>query len=205
MNACLSLTMEDAFARLGEGGMLVFPTETFYALGCLPQDARTLERLFAVKGRPPDRPLPLLAGDFWRVLESFALSPAEEALCRRFWPGPLTVLLTPRIAFPDLIRNRRGRVAVRVSPHPVAAALASGCGLLTATSANISGRPPASRPEDLDEELLARLGEGDGVLPDLPHPEGGLPSTIVELPEGEGGLRILRQGAIPASMLAIGG
>jgi L-threonylcarbamoyladenylate synthase len=193
------LTIEEAVVRLGEGGVVVFPTETFYAIGCLPTCTEALARVFRIKGRPHDRPLPLLAASLATVRESFAMSQDELHLCQRFWPGPLTVLLTSAMPLPQQVRNARGRTAVRISPHPAAAAIAERCGLVTATSANPTGQAPACRPEDLDAGILSQV---DGLVAHPTLPAGGSPSTIVEIGTGDRRLRVLRPGAIPPSALA---
>ena len=117
-----------------------------------------------------------------------------------FWPGPLTLVLKARAGFfnPKLV-DARGKIALRVTPHPAARALAQTLGgPITATSANLQGRPPARLAGELDPDLLARL---DCVFDAGPEPQGGLPSTIVE-PLGGLKARILREGAVPACALA---
>ena len=159
-------------------------------------------------------PLPLLAGSLDLLRPYVTLEQAPEALPRAaFWPGPLTVVLTARLTplegrrplAPQLV-NPRGKAAVRLTPHPLAAQLSRLAGApLTASSANISGQAAARVPEELDERLLAALtGPDDGVVVSGPAPAGGVPSTIVE-PLAGTDLRVLRLGAVSLEALKAAG
>jgi L-threonylcarbamoyladenylate synthase len=184
--------LNEALAALRAGELVVYPTETFYALGADPFSEAAMERLFALKGRDPEKPVALIAAD---APMAFALarsiSESARALADAFWPGPLTLVLTPRDGIPAPLVGPTGGVGVRVSPNPVARALSAGLGRpITATSANLSGQPPASTLS------AARAAFGDRVRVYL---EGGTlgasaPSTVVTC-EDEG-FRILRAGAI---------
>lgn len=202
---------DEAARRLRRGALAVFPTETFLALGCSALDADAVGRVRAVKRRPPHRTLPILAGHADQLRDLLILDAAPADLLARFWPGPLTVLLplapaAARRMSSELIAAlaRDGLVAARVTSHPAAARLAilAGCPL-TSSSANVSGQPPARRPEELDPVLTASLAPDDVILEADPLPAGGEPSTIVA-PEGRR-LRILRRGAVSADMLRAAG
>ena len=192
---------------------MLFPTETFYALGCLASRADAVARIYQLKGRPVQLPLPLLAFDTAQVGNVARLEGADALLAARFWPGPLSLLLPVRAASnpalaPQVV-NARGKLAVRVSPHPLAARLALlAAGLLTASSANLSGQPPARTVDELSSPLLDALAatEGGLLVPGCAEevPGGGLPSTLVES-LSDGGLRLLRQGAVSTAMLTTAG
>ena len=203
---------------------MIFPTETFYGLGCLAADAAAVARIYQLKRRPVQRPLPLLAADADQAGAVVWLEAAPPELTARFWPGPLSLLLPVRPGLPASLVSAgaggedgaAGKAALRVSPHPLAARLARlAGGALTASSANLSGRAPARRLEELDPELLAALAElGDlgGLLPavsEAEQPPGGAPSTLAEPlpPDGDGRprLRLLRAGAVSARALAEAG
>ncbi len=213
--ACRDL--QEAVACLRGGHVLIFPTETFYGLGCLASHAAAVNLIYQIKGRPVHKPLPLLAASEEQVSAVAQLEAMPEAL-RAFWPGPLTVLLPARQGLPPQLVNEAGQVAVRVTPHPVAAALALGAGgPLTASSANRNGQPPVCAASELDPQLLAALkdaGQWPCVVDEGPQPQGGAPSSLVELlPEqGErragapcGRLRIVRPGAISRAALEAAG
>jgi L-threonylcarbamoyladenylate synthase len=194
---------------LRRGGMLIFPTETFFALGCLACCAQAVGRVYQLKGRAVQQPLPLLAADMAQVSGTMRPEAAPPGLLSRFWPGPLSVLLPVRLYLPGLLLNTEGKAAVRVTSHPLAAELARRAGgLLTASSANMSGRAPACERGGLDPELLDALGAlGDmgGILEGGPAPTGGAPSSLVEPLDGVSRIRLLRAGAVSAEALAVAG
>ena len=205
------LGLEEAAAVLAAGGIVIFPTETLYAIGCRADKAGACARLCKLKGRPEGSPLPLLAGDTAQAARTVRLAVAPPALLALFWPGPLSLLLPALAGVAPQARDAGGLSALRVSPHPLAAALAKFAGgALTASSANFSGAPPAARAEDLDPALLAALA-AEGLPAGLlaarapeEEPRGGAPSTLA-LPLGGNALRLLRRGAVSAEALTEAG
>jgi L-threonylcarbamoyladenylate synthase len=189
-------SLEDRVARAAEtlraGGVLAYPTETFYGLGALASDRAAVARLAAAKLRPDGKPLPLLAADLSQVAQVVArLEPAAQRLADALWPGPLTLVLPAAAWLAPEITAGTGTVAIRVPGSDVARRLARlAGGAIVSTSANVSGEPPPVAAYDLSPVLLGRI---DGVLDAGPAP-GGLASTIVAL---EGGVpRVLREGPI---------
>jgi L-threonylcarbamoyladenylate synthase len=192
MDLALRTRVEEAAALLRAGGVVAYPTETFYGLGALARDAAAIERLARAKGRAEDKPLPLLAADLAAVEVVAELSPLARRLAARFWPGPLTLVLPARAGLPRPVTAGTGTVGIRIPGSEVARALAAGAGgALVSTSANPSGEPPPSRVEELSPALRARL---DGVLDGGATP-GGLPSTVVLV--GATGVTLARAGAVP--------
>ena len=175
------------------GGIVVYPTETFYGLGGDPFNIRTVERVYRVKGRNFIKPLPLIAADVESARRSTASWPeTAQRLATAFWPGPLTLALPAAPGLPPALHAGTGRTAVRVSSHPVAQALAAAAGgLLISTSANFAGEPAQADPESIAGALA---GETDGLV-DAGLLPGGAPSTIVDL-SGETP-RLIRMGCIP--------
>ncbi|MGJ3522464.1 L-threonylcarbamoyladenylate synthase [Nitratidesulfovibrio sp. D1] len=202
------LNMDDAAALLRTGRVVVFPTETFFGVGCLATHAGAVDEVYRVKRRVHRLALPVIAGHVDQLAQVAArMDPVAEGLARRFWPGPLSVLLPAAPGVPAPLTGGTGRVAVRLTPHPVARELCLlAGGPLVASSANISGRPAVTRVADLDPELTVEVA---GVLDLPPAPPGGLPSTLVEVLDGGGGgaaaglprLRVLRAGAVPVQAL----
>lgn len=192
-NTDLHTILDEASGVLAAGGIVCFPTETFYGLGVRYDDRHALDRLFNLKQRPPDKPLPLLVGS----LELLALlvdriNATEELLMKSFWPGPLTMLLAARSDLPEFVSaGRPGRVAVRIPGASVALELAEALKFpITATSANISGEPAADNPA----EVIRSLDPAPDLLIDGGRTPGGLSSTIIEV-RGDI-VRVLRPGAI---------
>lgn len=195
----MTFTWETGVRELLRGGLVVYPTETFYALGCLATLHAAVERIVAVKGRPGDKPLPLIIADWAMARRYVRLEGTALDLARRFWPGPLSIVADVDPSVSPLARDGGGRSAVRMSPHPIAARLClEAGGPLVSSSANISGRPPVCRPADVDPELLR--ASGAVVVDSAPWPAGGLPSTLVAVEDGI--VRVLRVGAVPASDIA---
>lgn len=191
MDAELERRIAAAAAVLRGGGIVVYPTETFYGLGALARDAAALERLALAKLRPEGKPLPLLAADLGQVEEVAVLAGRAARLAARFWPGPLTLVLPARAGLPPEITAGTGTVGIRIPGSDVARALARAAGgPLVSTSANPAGGPPPARVEELAPALR---GAVDHVL-DGGETPGGLPSTVVEV-QGEA-LRLIRPGAL---------
>lgn len=192
----MSRPFEEVVQALRDGGLVVYPTETFYALGCLATMHASVERVVTVKGRPADKPLPVIVAD-WDMAGSFLLLEGTALdLAHRFWPGPLSIVTRTSSALSPLARDGQGRSAVRMSPHPVATRLCREAGApLVSSSANVSGRSPVCLPADLDPALLC--SSGAVVVDAKPWPAGGLPSTLVEIVDNRF-VKVLREGAIPA-------
>lgn len=184
--------LELALKALREGKVIALPTETFYGLAVDPMNEEALKRLYALKRRPWEKPVLLLLGNEEQLFQVVARLPKlAKALMARFWPGPLTLVLPAREGLPRALTGGKGRVAVRLSSHPVPRLLARRYGRpVTGTSANPSGHPPARTAKEVAE----RLPEVDLILEGEP-PQGLSPSTIVEVEEEE--VFLLREGEIP--------
>ena len=190
-------SVEDGIAALKAGELVVYPTETFYAIGADAVSSSALRRLFGVKGREPGRPVGLIAAD---AAMAFSVAREVPSVARRladaFWPGPLTLVMPARDEIADELTGPDG-VGVRVSPNAVARALSAGIGRpITATSANLSGEAPASTLEN------ARTALGGKVKVYL---EGGkltasVPSTVVAV--NRSGWKMVRVGAISEEQIA---
>lgn len=168
-----------AASLLRAGGLVLYPTETFYALGAMPVLPGAVQKVFEAKGRDARKPLPLIASNIQAVLMAASEWPqSADVLARNFWPGPLSIVVAAAASLPPLLHAQTGKVALRISPHPVASLLAQACGgLIVSTSANRAGEPPPKECAAIDQELLLAV---DALLDagDLP---GGLPSTIVDV------------------------
>ena len=182
-----------AVAALRGGGIVAFPTETFYGLAVDPRFAPAVRKLFALKGRASDRPLPLIAADDRQVAEQVGTMTAlARRLASKGWPGPLTLIVPAASSLCSEVHLGTGRVAVRVPGSSVARALAECAGhAITSTSANMSGHVAASTAD----EVVEAFGDGIDVLIDAGPSPGGLPSTIVDATGTDPIL--VRAGAIP--------
>ena len=174
-----------AAAAVRDGDLVVYPTETVYGLGADALSEAAIVGVFEAKRRPRDKPISLGVPDVDAALEYVRATDREERFMREFLPGPVTVLCEKREAVPDVLTGGRDRVGVRIPDHEAALALLEAVAPLTATSANVSGRPSATRAADLDSEVrnaAAVVLDGGET--------GGTGSTVVNVETGE----ILRRG-----------
>ncbi len=188
-------SLDLAVTHLRRGGIVAFPTETYYGLAVDPECDAAVLRLFAVKNRPVDKPLLLLiaANEQLNSIVQY-VPPIYWPLIKKYWPGPLTLIFPAGKSLNRRITGKSGTVGIRVSPHPIARELVCRMGKpITATSANISGLPPARSAQEVIEMLGNRI---DYVL-DGGQTPAGLCSTIVR--EFNGRLTIIRHGQIDVS------
>jgi L-threonylcarbamoyladenylate synthase len=178
------LTLESAVAVLHRGGVIAYPTEAVWGLGCDPFDAVAVRRLLAIKEREESKGLILIAANLAQIaslIDRDALPPARIAAVLASWPGPHTWLLPCTTLVPDWLRGDHATLALRVTAHPGAAALCAAFGgPLVSTSANRAGAAPARTLAELDPALLSQL---DGVFN---GETGGLdaPTTIRDAASG---------------------
>lgn len=161
----LALSIDEAVARLRAGGVVAYPTEGVWGLGCDPRNEAAVHRLLAIKQRPVDKGLILIAADFEQLrpfVDVDALPAERFDEIRASWPGPHTWVLPAAAAAPRWITGTHAGIAVRVSAHPPVVALCTAfAGALVSTSANLAGQPAPQRRDELDPALLPRI---DGVL-----------------------------------------
>jgi L-threonylcarbamoyladenylate synthase len=184
--------IEEAAKWIRDGGIVAIPTDTLYGLACDPFRADAVARVFAVKGRAAERALPLIAADAAQVLGHLGtLTPLGARLAERFWPGPLTLILAAPASLVRDVTGGTGKVGVRVPADDVARAIAAACARpITATSANASGGPSTSYPDEVERTLGDRID----LLIDTGPTRGGAPSTIVDVTAAQP--RLVRAGAI---------
>ena len=181
------------------GGIIAYPTETFYGLCVDPFNELAIKALYEVKGRPPASPMPLIIGEA-SMLSSVVseISPQAQKLINRFWPGPLTIVFRARPGLPSILTAGTGTIAVRLSGSPCARRLSSTLSSpITSTSANPSGSPPATKAAG----VLSYFDGSIDILIDGGGLKGMKGSTIVDA-TGER-LVVLREGEIASSEILI--
>ena len=164
---------------LREGGLVGIPTETVYGLGANGLDSEAVKRIFKAKGRPQDNPLILhLSGAQWLPRYCADIPPIAYVLARKFWPGPLTMILKRKPIVPDETTAGLDTVGVRCPNHPVTLAIIREAGVpIAAPSANASGRPSCTSAQDVLEDMDGKI---DGVV-DGGSCSVGVESTILDL------------------------
>ncbi len=171
------------------GGLICYPTDTVYGLGCDPLNAIAAKKTMHAKG-VRTKPMPILVKSLENAERLAHFSDKARKLGRKFWPGPLTMILSSRDILPQILAPD-GRVGLRSPSHPICLDLLALCsGALVGTSANLTGRPPATSAQEVVEQLGDRI---DLVLDGGRSPLG-VPSTVVDLTKTE--LSILRDGPI---------
>jgi L-threonylcarbamoyladenylate synthase len=183
------------------GGVIAFPTETFYGLGARPFDAHAVQRIFGLKGRP-FRTAPILVLIRSRAdLETLVaeITPTAERLMEACWPGPLTLVFRAADGVPPVLTAGTGTIGVRLPAQPGIQRLLEAVGEpLTGTSANRSGQPPATTADEVERVLGTEV---DAILDGGATP-GGLPSTVVDTTVTPP--KLIREGRITtASLLSI--
>jgi len=177
---------------LSRGGLVIYPTETLYAIAADYQNIPALVRLARLKGRTFSKPFPLILASVEEV-ETIAcevLSIARSFIVR-YWPGPLTLVLAARVGLHRVLVSSEGGVGLRFSFHPVATGLALALGrAITSTSANLAGQPAVNRLRNLDPAIVA----GVDLVLDGDSNSSGLPSTVLDVQKMP--VRILRQGVL---------
>jgi L-threonylcarbamoyladenylate synthase len=186
-----------AVAALKRGEVVVFPTETLYGLGADALNEAAVEKVFRLKGRNPDNPIPVLLADREMLKALVAEVPAlAEKLIASFWPGPLTLVLPARKDVPRPLLNSTGGIGVRISSEPLATGLVRALGRpLTATSANPSGKPPARTVQQAKNYFAGAID----LFIDAGELISRTGSTVVEIRANA--INIIREGEIGKSEL----
>jgi L-threonylcarbamoyladenylate synthase len=199
-----SVLPDDAVGRaaavdvLRAGGVVALPTDTVYGICVALDTPGGIERLFAVKRRPPDKGIMLLLEELDQARTIGAMNRAAHVLAEAFWPGGLTVVVPQRHdrPLPQALTAGTSTIGLRVPDHPAPRALAGGVGPLPTTSANISGVPEARDAT----EILAQLGDAIELILDGGPAHGGPASTVVDCTRSRP--RILRVGAVSLERVA---
>ncbi|MBW1974597.1 MAG: threonylcarbamoyl-AMP synthase [Deltaproteobacteria bacterium] len=180
---------------LDQGAIFVFPTETLYGIGTSAKHDKGVLKIFELKGRKPDHPLPLIAANPGAAFSMWKNPPDWLAnLARSFWPGPVTFVFRASENVSRYVTGGRGTVGIRVSPQPIARLLAElASGAIIATSANVSGGEPVLEPEELSESFR----KGVDVIIDVGPLSSKTPSTVVDCTIYPP--KLIREGVVPFS------
>ncbi|RPI03903.1 MAG: threonylcarbamoyl-AMP synthase [Calditrichaeota bacterium] len=184
--------IEQAARVLKKGGVIGYPTETIYGIGCNAFDVKAVERIYQLKNRDRSKAMIIIAGDMVQVHELVQVIPeAAEKLIENFWPGPLTLILQASSRFEDFPFSKSRTIAVRIPDCSICLELLKETGFpIVSTSANRSNEPAATTAEEVKEAFGDQLDLiiNGGATPD------NLPSTLVDFTRTPA--RIVREGAI---------
>jgi len=189
--------IRQALRILQTGGGVAFPTETFYGLAVDAMNSGAVERIFQIKGRHFNNPIALIMGSKYNIGNLVHEIPVGgQKLMQTFWPGPLTLLFQASPRINPRLNAGTGKIGIRVSSHPIADNLANAMnGLITATSANLSGTSECNTAG----EVLSELGDHIDLLIDGGETPGGRGSTFLDITVNPP--TCLREGAIPLSRI----
>ncbi len=182
---------------LRSGGVIAYPTETLYGLAADVGNEKAIERIFAIKGRDFNNPIPLIIGNEESLSSLVSEIPKGTMdLMKTFWPGPLTLIFNASESVSEKLTAGTGKIGIRLSSHEIARSLAAGIhGAITATSANISGEAGISS----SKEVLDILGDRIDAIIDGGITPGGPGSTVLDVTCDPP--VVLREGNIPSSAI----
>ena len=187
--ACDQNGINLAATTIKNGGVIVFPTDTVYGLGCDPRNVKAVESIFRIKKRRESKQLPILGYSKEEVSKIAIFDDVSSKIADRFWPGQVTLVLKLKDNEIKKAMNLNDKIAVRVPSHPCVLALLKECKLIVGTSANFSGYPASSDSKKVQENF-----SGYDVFLDGGTISNSTSSTIIEVKDGI--LKILRQGKI---------
>lgn len=186
--------------HIRSGEVLGMPTDTFYGLAADPFNLRAVDRVYDIKTRSRHKPLSLLIESVDQAEEMAKDLPEEfYALARKFWPGPLTVIVRAGSRLPLKVTANTGNVALRVPNAKIPLAVVTAAAIpITATSANLSGASECTTAEQVREQLQGRIN----IIVDGGTSPREVASTIVDLSDEDERWRVIREGAIPSDQIS---
>jgi len=188
--SCTDSDIKVGIKKIKDGGIVVFPTDTVYGIGCDPYNKKAVSRLYEIKKREKTKPFPVLGISKMELEKIAEFNTMEEKIAEKFWPGQVTLILKVK---DEKIRQTLcldKKIAVRVPNNQCVLSLLKECKLLVGTSANISGTTPFTDPNECSKNLTRYdlLIDG-GIIPSQSE------STIVEIVGDD--IKILREGNVP--------
>lgn len=181
---------------LNQGGVIAYPTDTVYGLGCDIGNKQAIDRLYQMKGMDRDHPLAFICPDLSDIAKYAVVENAVYRVLKRFLPGPYCFILQATREVPKMVQTRQKTVGIRVPDHPVTIAIVRELGRpLISSTACLPGEDPFVDPWEIDQQWSAL----DMVI-DVGDQSGTVPTTVVDLSQGD--VRIVREGAGPVDELA---
>jgi len=186
--------------QIRAGEVLGMPTDTFYGLASDPFNLRAVDRVYDIKTRNRHKPLSLLIESIDQAEELAKPLPDEfYRLAKKYWPGPLTLIIKAGSRLPLKVTANTGNVAIRVPNSSIALAVVRAASIpITATSANLSGASECTSAEAVRDQL----GERIAIIVDGGPSPRSVPSTIIDLTDEEARWKVMREGAIPAQEIS---
>jgi len=187
--SCDKSGIEKATQIINKGGIVIFPTDTVYGIGCNPYNKASVEKIFEIKSRDVTKSLPILTYSIETAEKIVSFDRVSKRIVEKFWPGPLTLILKVTDEKIKKSLNLKDKIAIRVPNHKCTLELLKKCDFLVGSSANISGKSSFTNPE----EGIKDLHDYDILV------DGGIitsegESTIIEIENEE--IKIIREGSL---------
>jgi len=187
--SCDKTGIERAIQIINKGGIVIFPTDTVYGIGCNPYNKTSVEKIFEIKSRDVTKSFPILAYSIETAEKIVNFDRVSKRIVKKFWPGPLTLILKVTDKEIKKSLNLKDKIAIRVPNHKCTLEILKKCDFLVGSSANISGKASFTNPE----EGIKNLQDYDIFV------DGGIitsngESTIIEIENEE--IRIIREGSL---------
>ena len=181
--------IEKASQIINQGGVVIFPTDTVYGIGCDPYNKASIEKIYKIKSRDIIKSVPVLTYSIETAERIAQFDQLAKKIVKKFWPGPLTIILKVTDEKIKKSLNLENKIAIRIPDHKCTLELLKKCNYLVGTSANISGDLPYTNPK----ECLKKMQDYDVFV------DGGMitsngESTIIEIENGE--IKIIREGSL---------
>lgn len=177
------------------GGLIAYPTDTIYGLGCHPLHEEAIERLYELKGRDRQEPFIVLLDSTKQLRDWCPVMPSMTLPFIRQWPAPLTLVLKVREEIPEFLTRGNQSLAFRVPDSFLCRRIIRACGgALISTSANFSGQEPLTKPQDISRQFEHQI---DGMVVTIPSE--GVASTVISILDGK--VKLLRRGGLPEERL----
>ena len=191
MKKLLKKEIEHAAEIIKNSGLVIYPTDTVYGLGADAFDRQAVLRVFEAKQRRLDKPISIAVASVEQAREVVEWNNAANVIAKKFFPGPLTIILKKKAKFPDELTAGEDKIGIRIPNHPVALELIKLVGNpITTTSANISGQPDPRTAE----EAVKQIGKKVDFVLDAGKCKIGEPSTVIDLTAGK--VEIIRKGSL---------
>jgi L-threonylcarbamoyladenylate synthase len=177
--------IEKAVNVISGGGTIIYPTDTVYGIGADATNETAVRRVFKIKKRPKDKPMPVLISDLEMAKKISYFNEKIGKMLLSVWPGPVTVLLEKKNVLPAIVVGDKSTIALRIPDYKITHYMVVKCGVpVVATSANISGQPPSNKISDVISQFEKAVPRPDLILDagDLKFCE---PSTILDLSRGK--------------------
>ena len=187
--SCSNTDIQTAVKTINNGGIVIFPTDTVYGIGCDPYNTKAVQLLYEIKKRSTTKPFPIIGYSKKEIEKIAEFNRLEEKITEKFWPGPITLVLKVKDKKIQKSLGLDKKIAVRIPNNECVLSLLKECKLLVGTSANISGTPPFTDPNECVNGLTGyNLLIDGGIITNQGE------STIVEIEDGN--VKIVRNGSV---------